>query len=394
MTSLIRNRRRSRLVTAAIVSAVVFAGAACSDDSPDTGGTAPSSGGAASPELATLLEDGYRGTFQAPPTEGPKAAAGKKVWVISCGQVAESCALIANSAMSAGKALGWNMTLFDGKLDPSNYSQGILQALAAGADGIMTTSVDCSAAKAPLEQAKKAGVFTTRVSGFDCDDTLEKNPGQSLYSTYPKYTGIDGYGATLEEWRKYSVAWMVGKTGGKAKVINTTSPGYLISAHKDKGLEDTLKLCPDCKMVQNLGISASDQAGPTAQQKLLAAFNKHSDANVFQIGAGGWFGRFANAAIRSSGRTDIHIAGDECDESAIKAIKGAGPVEVCVARDWKWEAWAAMDQLNRKFSDPASAPADQGLGFQIVDKEHGLPDGDHWSSPFDYQAAYKKIWQG
>src|ERR1700678_449851 len=102
--------------------------------------------------VTSLLDSGYKGTFQPPPASGPKAAEGKSVWVISCGQVEASCAEIADAAMSAGKALGWNMTLFDGKLDPTLYSQGILQAIAAHASGIFTVAVDCSIATSPRKQ--------------------------------------------------------------------------------------------------------------------------------------------------------------------------------------------------------------------------------------------------
>jgi len=94
--------------------------AACSSTASSTspsGGSAPSSkshGGSSASgvpaAVTSLLQSAYKGTFKAPPASGPKAAKGKNVWVISCGQVAASCAEIAGAAMQAGKALGWKMT--------------------------------------------------------------------------------------------------------------------------------------------------------------------------------------------------------------------------------------------------------------------------------------------
>jgi ribose transport system substrate-binding protein len=343
--------------------------------------------------VTSLLDSGYKGTFQPPPASGPKAAAGKSVWVISCGQVEASCAEIADAAMSAGKALGWNMTLFDGKLDPTLYSQGILQAIAAHASGIFTVAVDCSIATSPLKQAKAAGIATVGVSNFDCNDPLA-DTGPSLYSTYVKYTGISGYGTTYADWKKYNAAWIIAQTDGKAKVINSYSPGYLVAEYQNQGFMEEMKLCPGCSIVSNLGITATEQAGTGAQEALQTAITQHPQANAVQVGVSGWFGRFANAAIKSSGQTNLAVAGDECDNAAIAAIKAGGPEQMCVARDFGWESWAAMDELNRQFASPGSAPVDEGLGFEIVDKTHNLPSGSTWTAPFNYQSAYEKIWQG
>ena len=392
--------RRTAVTVAALVAALTMA--ACSSNASSTsssGGSTPSSksdGGSSASGIpaavTSLLQTGYKGTFQAPPVSGPKAAKGKNVWVISCGQVSASCAEIADAAMQAGKTLGWKMTLFDGKLDPSLYSQGILQAIANHANGIFTVAVDCSIARSPLQQAKKAGIYTVGVSNFDCNDPLA-DTGSPLYSTYVKYTGIDGYGTTYEDWKKYNAAWIIAKTDGKAKVVNSYSPGYLVAEYQNKGFMEEMKLCSGCSIVSNLGITATDQTGTGAQQKMQAAITQNPQVNAVQVGVSGWFGRFANAAIKSTGRTSLVVAGDECDNAAIAAIKGSGPQQMCVARDFGWESWAAMDELNRQFASPGSAPVDEGLGFQIVDKTHNLPSGSSWTAPINYQAAYEKIWQ-
>jgi ribose transport system substrate-binding protein len=366
---------------------------ASAPSAPASGSDAGTTSSGAPAAVTTLLDAGYKGTFQAPPASGSKAAAGKSVWVISCGQVAASCAEIADAAMSAGKALGWNMTLFDGKLNPTLYSQGILQAIAAHVSGIFTVAVDCSIATSPLKQAKAAGIATVGVSNFDCNDPL-KNTGPALYSTYVKYTGITGYGTTYADWKKYNAAWIIAQTDGKAKVINSYSPGYLVAEYQNKGFTQEMSLCSTCSIVSSLGITAIQQAGTGAQEALQTAITQDQSANAIQVGVSGWFGRFANAAIRSSGRTNLAIAGDECDTAAIAAIKAGGPQQMCVARDFGWESWAAMDELNRQFASPGSAPVDEGLGFEIVDKTHNLPSGSTWSAPFNYQSAYEKIWQG
>ena len=394
--------QRTAVTAVALVAALTIAACSSAKSSTSSSGTTPGgSTSSSSPDsgsasgvpaaVTSLLQSGYKGTFQPPPTSGPKATTGKSVWVISCGQVAASCAEIAGAAMQAGKALGWKMTLFDGKLDPSVYSQGILQAIANHVSGIFTVAVDCAIARSPLLQAKQAGIFTVGVSNFDCNDPLN-NTGTPVYSTYVKYSGIDGYGTSYEDWKKYNAAWIIAQTGGKAKVVNSYAPGYLVAEYQNKGFMEELKLCSGCSVVSNLGITATDQAGTAAQQKMQAAITQNPQVNAVQVGVSGWFGRFANAAIKSTSRSNLMVAGDECDDAAIAAIKGSGPQQMCVARVFGWESWAAMDELNRQFASPGSAPVDEGLGFQIVDKTHNLPAGSSWTSPINYQSAYEAIW--
>jgi ribose transport system substrate-binding protein len=404
---------RARLVRAATVATAVAAtliATACSSSSSSpssssagstpaasasasSGSTAALSSSGVPAAVETLLQQGYKGTFQPPPTSGPKAAAGKKVWVISCGQIAATCASIAGAAMQAGQALGWKMTLFDGKLDPTLYSTGILEAIADKANGILTVAVDCADAKSPLEQAKAAGIMTVTVSGFDCNNSIDPT-GPPVYSTYVKYTGIDGYGTTYADWKKYDAAWDIAATDGKAKVINSYSPGYLVSEFQNQGFTDEMKLCATCSIVDELGITATDQEGAGAQDKLQSALLKNPDANVVQVGVDDWFERFANAALKEVNRSGLEVSGDECSNTAIAEIKAGGPQKVCIGRDFSWESWAAMDELNRQFASPGSAPVDEGLGFDIVDATHNLPSGDTWSSPYNFEADYEKIWSG
>jgi ribose transport system substrate-binding protein len=402
---------RARLLRAATVATAVVAtliATACSSSSSSPSSSSVGSSPAASASssstaslsssgvpaaVETLLQQGYKGTFQPPPASGPKAATDKKVWVISCGQIAATCASIADAAMQAGQALGWKMTLFDGKLDPTLYSTGILEAIADHANGILTVAVDCADAKSPLEQAKAAGIMTVTVSGFDCNNSIDPT-GPPVYSTYVKYTGINSYGATYADWKEYDAAWDIAATDGKAKVINTYSPGYLVSEFQNQGFTDEMKLCTTCSIADELGITATDQEGSGAQDKLQSALLQNPDANVVQVGVDDWFERFANAAFKEVNRSDLEVSGDECSNTAIAEIKAGGPQKVCIGRDFSWESWAAMDELNRQFASPGSAPVDEGLGFDIVDATHNLPSGDTWSSPYNFQADYEKIWSG
>ena len=117
----------------AAITAVVVAVALClpavaacgSDESDDAGGSGSGSASSAPADQAFLddakatLERGYAGDYEDPPAEGPAAVKGKKVWYLSCGQAFEACVVQANAFKAAGDALGWDVTIQDGKADPT-----------------------------------------------------------------------------------------------------------------------------------------------------------------------------------------------------------------------------------------------------------------------------------
>src|SRR6185295_12144883 len=62
------------------------------------------------------LDAAYKGTDRTPPQSATKPTPGKKVWIISPGQIGESASIPTNAAKEAGELIGWNMTLYDRKL--------------------------------------------------------------------------------------------------------------------------------------------------------------------------------------------------------------------------------------------------------------------------------------
>lgn len=388
---------RAGLGVGVLGAALVLAGCSSSssstppDNSVTPSDTTPASGVPAA--VQELVDAGYKGTFQAPPSTGPAAVKGKKVWVISCGQISQSCTDLATPAMEAGKAIGWDMTLFDGKLQPATWPQGINQAVAAGADGIITVAADCGNSKAALEAAKKAGVVLIGLAAFDCNDP-NINAGAPVFSSQVLYSGIDSYGASYSEWAKMAVAWTIAQTDGQTQLISTTSPGFTVAKWHDAGVAAAIGMCPTCKLLETVGITPADQASGQAVQKMQVSLQKNADANALYGEVNGWYPGFISAAMKATNRTDLAATGAGCGAANLAEIKAGGPQTGCVAKSEAWEAWAGVDEMNRQFAQPGSAPVEQGLGFQIVDKDHNLPSGDSYVPPVDFRAAYQKVWNG
>lgn len=386
-------RRPYGWLAAAVALALASLLASCSSASSSAGSSSTDATSNVPSAVASQLAQGYKGTFSKPPATGPAAVKGKNVWVISCGQAVASCSVPANAAMAAGAAAGWNMHLYDAKLDPSNYTVGIDQAIADGANGIVNVVVDCDLARAPMLQAKNAGIMTVGIDSFDCNDPLS-DTGSPVYSTFVKFNGEATAGDAFQEWDALKMAWLIGQTDGKAKVVATYEPGFLISQHRAQGMKDEVALCKKCSL-DLVAFSPTDLEGNGAQEKLQSALLQNPSTNAVLIGTDSYFAQFANAALQNVGYSHLKIMGGECiDASVTAAIHAGGPEQACVVMPAVWEGWAAVDELNRQFASPGSAPVDEGLGFLVVDKTHNLPASGAVNLPVNFSAAYKKIWAG
>ena len=356
-----------------------------------TGSSPAASGASITGNAATLEAAGYKGTYTAPPTNGPPAQKGKNVWIISCGQASESCSVPADAAQQAGQMLGWKVTLFDAQLNPANYTVGIDKAIAAGAQGLMVTAVDCDLANAALKQAHAAGIKIVGFFSYDCNDPSIAS-GPPLFSTQVRFNGYSNLDDVMRAWGAIKAAWVIQHTHGHAKVIDISVPSFLVLKYLDEGFTNEIATCAGCSIVDHLSISESDLFGPAAGQKLAAALQEHPEANALHVPNDASFAQFANADLKAAGRSSMLVIGGECFAPNIAEIRGGGPENACNALPQQWTAFAAMDELNRQFAAPGSAPVDEGEGFQLVDATRNLPATGGWAPTVNFEAAYQHVW--
>ncbi|SOD71823.1 monosaccharide ABC transporter substrate-binding protein (CUT2 family) [Jatrophihabitans sp. GAS493] len=381
--------RLLQVVVGGTAIVALMAGCTSQGKSDATGAAGTSSGGGSATQsagdAAALVAKYYKGTVTAPPADGPAAVTGKKVWIISCGQAAPSCSEPVAAMKTAAQAIGWNVTVFDGQLNPAKYSQGISQAIAAGADGILVNSIDCAAAPGPFEQAKKAGIVIAGLYAFDCD----KDP---VFSTWPKWSGYDDLAQVYQAWGAARAAWIIDQTKGKANVIDTTVPSYRGLVEAEKGFKAEMATCSGCKVATTVSLPVGDIVAGTAGAKVTNALQQHPDANSFLSYNDAGFTQFENASFHAAGATKLLTMGGECLPGNVDEIRSGGPEDACAVLPQDWHGWAVVDEVNRQFAKPGSAPVDEGLGMQIIDKDHNLPASGGWVPPVDFKAAYMKVW--
>ena len=307
------------------------------------------------------------------PEDAPTPAAGMDVWVISCGQAIDGCAVPSNAAVEAGEEIGWDMTLFDGQLNPSLYSDGIRQAVAAGADGVILDAVDCAITRQALQEARDAGVVLFGLHALDCDDPAVG--GEALWDG-TLYYGEDwpDFRRRLLEFGATKADWIVANAGADATIIEFRQDELLVVKYINDGFDQRIEeICPDCEIVTVDFVLAD--LGPPLTAKAQAALAQHPDATAVMIPYDSAVTLGIGAAIDSSGRQDeLLVMGGEGFQSNMANARNGQGQDAGTGYGFEWEGWASIDAMNRLFA--GEEIVDCGCGFQVWDvapETHNLP---------------------
>lgn len=389
--------RIAALAAAASLSLVTACGGS---EGEATGSGGPVDSGVVA-EAQAAVDQNRQGTDRPLPDSAPAPLADQNIWVISCLEAGEGCSTPAAGAKDAGEALGWDMTVFDGKGTPDVFAQGIRTAIADKADGIILDVVDCIAAKSALEEAKTAGIPIYAFYAFDCDDPL-LGGGKPLFDAELQFEE----GKTWLEWAENvqakSVAdYVIAETEGEAKIIQFVENELLITQHLYQGFDRHIKPCGGCEIVAKVPFTLADLATGKLQAKAAAALTQHPTANVVYSPYDAALTLGIAQAVTASGRDDeLLVTGDEGLSPNIGFISEGKGQDMIAGAPARWVGWAAIDGMNRLLQDEPQV--DAGIGNQTLDTTSAsLPtnttfyDGniDEEGKPVqDYEANYRRIW--
>jgi ribose transport system substrate-binding protein len=382
----------------AVIAAALGACGSSNKSSSSTQSTKNAAGTTTLPKAADswvqpFLAKSYAGTDSALPTSGPPAAKGKTVWILSCSQSAPGCAVPAQAAAQAAKAIGWQAKVLDGKFDPTVWNTLVRSAAAAKPDALILDAVDCAAVQSSLNAAKQAGVKIFGFYSFDCNDSYSKGKpefdGQIDYKPWKSYADF-----VENQFARSQAAYAIAKTGGKAQVIQPYETDVAVAHHIADGYDRWLSTCTSCKVFK-VPFTGADLIAGKLQAKLAAALSRYPQANVVAapydatilLGVGP-----AVAQARASGRK-LLLTGGEGLAPNIALIK-KGLQNFAAGNPAAWVGWAAIDGVNRMFNGQPQVP--EGLGSGAIDATHNMPTAtpyyDGNSKSQDYRAIYKKIW--
>lgn len=382
------NRSIRRAAGAAATLVMLLTAAGCSTEG---GGEATAKNAddevaqTAAAELEKLYGDG---TFTEPSTTGPKAQPGYRVAMVSSGIQSPTGTSTANGARDAAEILGWDLSIYDGKYEPSEYQEGIRQAISQKVDAIWLYSIDCPLVRTALDEAKRANIPVFSQEAADCSDVDPDAPSYYERSLqFPEGDFIawgEGLGAA-------QAVFLLAKLGADAEVIEVSNTELVITKAVHDGFQKKMaELCPDCK-ITNVPVRLAD-FGPALQEKISTALLRSPSANGLAVSYDDLMTAGGSAAVLASGRNDslVVVAGSgyEANADLVRENKGQ---DAGWTYDGRYEAWSAADMLNRYFA--GEEPTASGVGISIFDREENLPPaGEAFKVGFDYESVFKEVW--
>lgn len=340
-----------------------------------------------SQEAAAALETAYTGvggTVSIDPISNIPAS--ENVYVVSCGEMVPGCSVPAAAAASAAKAIGWNATIADGKLNPEGFATAIRQGIAGGATVIVPIGIGCGVAQAAFQEAVDAGIKIIGGGGpDDCDPKLWTSERQWV-------TGQEGP-AMWASFGALQADYVFGKTNGNANpvVINFTGQvwGQWITDGFNAELE---KLGNQGKVLTTVDVSDTEMTDGSFVQKITTALLNNPEANALIIPIDSWLPAGLGQAIVQGGNADkIFVIGRGGDAAVLDAIRAGGQgVNATVGTAIEWGAWGSIDTAARILS--GGKAVDIAESSQVVDADHNMPASGSYQGSIDWQAAFLKAW--
>ncbi|HEY8704675.1 MAG TPA: substrate-binding domain-containing protein [Gaiellaceae bacterium] len=328
------------------------------------------------------------------PTSTPKPKKNQSIWVISCDQTLTGCSLPAASIKKAAAVIGWKVTIFDGHSNPAEYANGVSQAVAAHANAIVLDSTDCNFAKAPLQQAKAAGILIYGYDTIDCSDPGEGGgPHLLTYTGLPK--GYKTYAQFIRDWGKLKADYVIAKTNGKAHVITWSEKDILSINYEGQAMKAEFDKCSTCTQVANVDFTLADFANNGVFQKFQTALTQHPDANatatLYDVTILAAVSPVLKTAVRTA---DFVVAGGEGYPPNLQLMRDGGGQNSAFAIDIIDVGYPTVDNLIRLLDH--QKPVDEAVGITLIDPQHNLskvPASNVFNGFFPYASYYTKLWK-
>lgn len=318
------------------------------------------------------------------PTIPAKAPKDIKVGIVPCGVQFRGCNAPALGAEEAAKALGWKVTVYDGAGTQEKQNTGILDAIASGANLILTTSLDPNFIQLGLSKAKEAGVpVVSSSAGTDTPNPVIAPAGGGLKYVTDVGTDFSAVGRGLGDFT-------VKGSDGKANVVVFEDDEYPSAVASLKGFVDVIQRCPGCRVSGVVKMTAS-QIGSVGQMA-VGYLQTHPDVDWIYAPYDPVAAVMVMAIVQAGLQDKVRLVSIVGSAQNIDFIR-QGRVQVADgAFDNFYMGWAQVDQAIRVLNkQPLIEPNGEGTPFSIVTKDN-LPDGE-FNTKVDYRSRFLSLWK-
>lgn len=384
---------RAKAAALAGLLAFLFTVSACGSSSPTSSAAANASGGSSTSTSADLTAvrkalATYEAvpTFQAPgPPIDVARLKGKTIYSIPQSSAIPFLSITDQAEAAIAKQYGINFVEYPNQGTPTDWIQGIEQAIAAHANAIILNALDPSLVGPQLQQARAAGIPTISAQYYDLSQ-LSSAPS-ALTAVRPD---------NFTEAGKLEADWAISATNGHANVLVVENREQLSTLALVDGLKSQFSsYCTSCK-VQYLNVPATQWATeiqPEVQSELAADPNINYIIPIYDP-----MSTFVIAAIDAAGRSgSVHIATFNGTPFALKDLADGNIIRMDIGENLDWLAYANMDETFRAM-----------LGKPPVVNEHtpqrvftanniaqtGNPPAYNRGFGSSYVSGYEKLWSG
>ncbi|UFS57963.1 sugar ABC transporter substrate-binding protein [Subtercola endophyticus] len=266
------------------------------------------------------------------------ALSGKTVWFITV-TMNQFSTDMATGVQAAADAAGVKLTTYDGQGQANRFNEGIEQAVAQGAGGIILVGIDPSVVSASLADAAAAGIPVQNNLNGDPSDAVPTGMYDNLTSDFTK----DG---------ETEAKWALIDSGCKADMVSLYSSSVAVWQKMFDGAQSVFtKYCAtDCKLtglnvdIANVSTDIGSQLG-TALQK---------DQNVDYVYPV-WDSAvpFVSPVLAAANSKAKIMSRDGLQVNLDAIVAGTQTMTVAMPPT-AWIGWAAFDDVARKMTGAAS----------------------------------------
>lgn len=279
---------------------------------------------------------------------------------------------------AAAKAAGIEVRSFDGQGQANRFNDGIEQAIAQKAGGIILVGIQPSVVAASLADAAAAGIPVQNTLNGDPDDAVPANE-------YGNFTSAFSENGTQE------ADWALMDSGCRADTVILDSSSIVVwKAMGDAATKEFAVRCPECK-VQVLDIDVANVSTDIGS-KLQAALQKDPAVDyIYPVWDSGV--PFVTPVVSAAGSKARVLSRDGLAAN-LKNIKDGTQAMTVAMPPTDWIGWAAFDDLARKITG-AKLPG-YVIPTRMIDSSN-IGDGSSdatWPKYKDFPKAFTDAWAG
>lgn len=315
------------------------------------------------------------------PTTGPSIAKNKTVIFIASDMKNGGVLGVVDGMKEAANAAGWKLDVLDGAGSVNNQLAALKNAIARQPDGIVIGGWNPNVAKILLKKAKKYGI-----------DIVAWHATPNLGAD-KKYNIFYNVTSNSDDIAKLSALLAVANSNGKAKVVILTDSLYEIALHKAKVMQDVIKQCKGCEVLEFIDTPLADTAS-RMPQLTFNLLQKYGDTLDYALAINDLYFDFMAPSLKAAKVVKpYNISAGDGSVTAYQRIRNNNHQLATVPEPLNLQGWQLVDELNRAFHK--QAPSGFVTPVHLVIKENVQYDGgdkNTYDPQNNYRQAYKTIW--